>query len=144
MANLNFKECRFCRKPFPSYRGERICNACIQQIDDDFVKIRDYIYDNPGKTGVEKLAKETEISEEIIMYLIQQGRLEFEGAPSAVCSGCSKPVTFGESLCEACKTNLASQLNDTLPKAPEPSTPAAGSDPRRSRMYVDFKNDRRG
>jgi hypothetical protein len=90
-------------------------------MDKDFFVIRDYIYDHK-QTNMDKVAEETGISKQVIMYLLKEGRLELDdksgGAGLLVCEMCKKPISTGR-LCGACKENLAGTMQKSIAsKAP--------------------------
>lgn len=115
MADI--KQCDLCRMPFQSL-GSKICPKCLDKIEDDLVVIRDYLYDNPGNIGTEKLAKDTGVSRKAIAHLIETGRLEFrQNISTGYCSVCREPIYSG-TLCEKCAAKVMEDMNKTLPTPP--------------------------
>ena len=143
MALDNIIQCKLCRKPFQT-TGGRVCRACLDQLDSDFTKVRDYLDDNPHNAGVGELVEKTGVPRKNIMYLIEEKRLvtrePLEGG--FVCDMCKKPI-FSGNICDDCRAGLARTLKGTLPKAEGPEeSPSSGRD-LGTGMHVQHGNDRR-
>lgn len=112
---MNITQCMYCRKPFAALGG-RICPACLDQIDRDFITVRDYI-DEHRTANIKDIAEETEVSEKHIIHLIKEGRLILDnpgdGAGIIVCESCKKPIKTGK-LCEDCMKSLASTMDKAV------------------------------
>jgi len=120
--NMNIVQCTFCKKPFASLGG-RACPACLEQIDKDFITVRDYIYEHKH-SNIDIIAKETEVSKQIIMHLLKEGRLIIDspdGDGLLVCEMCKKQINTGR-LCKECMGKVSSSMdkNVTANKKPEP------------------------
>lgn len=120
---MNIIQCQFCKKPFASVGG-RVCPACMDQIEKDFIKVRDYIYDHK-QTNIDIVSEETEVPKQIIMHLLKEGRLELDGPGGGgggvlFCESCKKPISSGR-LCKECMGAIASSLdkNVSAPKKVE-------------------------
>ena len=121
---MNIIQCRFCNKPFASVGG-RICPACMDQIDKDFITVRDYIYEHK-QTNIDIVAEETEVSKRIILHLLKEGRLIIDsptgdGGGVLFCEMCKKSIKTGR-LCKECMGKVAL----TLDKSTSGSAAAAG------------------
>jgi len=122
---MNIVQCTFCKKPFASVGG-RICPACNEQIDRDFITVRDYIYEHKH-SNIDIIAKETEVSKQIIMHLLKEGRLIIDspdGDGVLACEMCKKPINTGR-LCKECTGKVSSSMdrNSEANKKPEPKAP---------------------
>ena len=107
---MNIIQCTLCKKPFQSY-GSKACPTCLEELDGNFIKVRDYLDDNPN-AGIDKVSEETEVSKRVIMYLIKEGRLIIattDGSGALICEVCKKPIETGR-ICNKCKDNLASVM----------------------------------
>jgi len=107
-------QCQFCKKPFPSLVG-RVCPECVEKIDKDFFKVRDYIYEHK-QTNIDIVAEETEVSKQVIMHLLKQGRLSFDtpdGGGLLHCEMCKKSINTGR-LCKGCKGKVAVSLDNNV------------------------------
>ena len=122
---MNIVQCMFCKKPFASIGG-RICPACNEQIDKDFITVRDYIYEHKH-SNIDRISKETEVSKQVIMHLLKEGRLIIDspdGDGLLLCEMCKKPINTGR-LCKECVGKVATSMdkNVTDNKKPEPEAP---------------------
>ncbi len=71
---LTIKKCRYCGKPFDS-NGSEICTVCAGVINDAYIKVRRYIYQNPDQADFAATVKNTQVPEKLLSYLIDSGRL---------------------------------------------------------------------
>lgn len=143
MSDLNVKICSICGKMY-KYKGNPICNACLKKMDDNYVTIRDYLYDHPG-AGIQELAEETEIDEKIILQMVRMGRIQFaEGADTGIhCSACGRPITEG-TMCESCKKKMAQTLRSALPESmrgPQKNDPPSSGKSLKGRMHTSDRRD---
>lgn len=124
---MNIVTCQFCRKPFAAISG-KICPNCMEQIDRDFIKVRDYIYENEKsnlRPNIDTIAEETEVSKQIIIHLVKEGRLiidspDGEGGGLIVCESCKKPIKTGR-LCENCMKAISNSIDRAAAPAPTPA-----------------------
>jgi len=109
---MNIIQCVFCKKPFASVGG-KICPACHEQIDKDFIKVRDYIYENKH-SNIDLISKETEVSKPVIIHLLKEGRLIIDGPTDGAgvlfCEMCKKPINTGR-MCKDCMGKVATTLD---------------------------------
>ena len=116
---MNIMQCTFCKKPFQSL-GRKICPDCLEQIDKDFLVVRDYIYDNK-QTDIDTVSDETGVSKQIILYLLREGRLILDdpkgGGSALTCELCKKPINSGK-LCKGCMENVASTMQKSYNQRP--------------------------
>jgi predicted amidophosphoribosyltransferase len=114
---MNIVQCTFCKKPFASVGG-RICPACSEQIDRDFITVRDYIYDHKS-SNIDIIAKETEVPKQTIIHLLKEGRLVIEsldggeGGGVLFCEMCKKPINTGR-LCKDCMGKVANKMTKNV------------------------------
>ena len=111
-----FKKCQWCGSIF-SYVGHAFCPKCLTELDEKFVKIRKYLYENPN-ANVEMVAEATEVEAKVIKHFLREGRLQLKtsGGSTLTCEKCGAPVTSGR-LCENCMKNLSSQMESVLPQS---------------------------
>ena len=118
---MNIIQCQFCKKPFQSL-GRRICPNCLEQIDRDFITVRDYIYEHKV-TDMDTVSEETGVSKQIILHLLKEGRLELGGGDSGggvlQCEMCKKPITTGR-LCRECMDKVSSTMQKNVDTKPSP------------------------
>lgn len=109
---MELSTCIECGRSFGSKNGEKLCKRCSEKkVDDDFKKVRDYLYDHPG-ADIKVVSEETGVEEAIILKLLRQDRLEVVDEATSIikCRSCGKPIKSGK-LCENCKkVELAKSL----------------------------------
>ena len=112
---MNILQCKFCNRPFQSL-GRRICPDCLEQIDRDFITVRDYIYENKV-TDMDTVSEKTGVSKQIILHLLKEGRLEMDdtrgGGGPLVCEVCRKPITTGR-MCKDCMAKVSSTMQKSI------------------------------
>ena len=122
---MNIVQCTYCKKPFQSLGG-RICPACLEQIDKDFITVRDYIYEHKH-SNIDKIADETEVKKSVIIHLLKEGRLIIDspdGDGLLICEMCKKPINTGR-MCKECMGKVALTMDKSVSasKKPEQRTP---------------------
>lgn len=108
------RNCRKCGKIFTFLGGSPICPACKQLDEDDFKRVKEYLYDNPG-SNLTQVSVELDISVEKIKRFLKDGRLEIvseDGNMFLECESCGKAIKSGR-YCGDCERNLASNLKST-------------------------------
>ena len=105
------RNCRKCGKIYNYIGGAPICLICKQADEEDFQKIKKYLYENPG-ASLTQVSTELEVSIEKIKRFLKEGRLEITGDDGNMileCENCSKSIKSGR-YCSECERNLASGL----------------------------------
>jgi len=82
-----------------AYAYKPICDACIEDENKIFDKVRDHLKENPGM-NVDELSKATEVSAKKIFGFIREGRLELFTA-SIACEKCDTLIKTGR-FCKTC------------------------------------------
>lgn len=116
MALNNFRKCKMCGSIF-NFMGKPICPNCLKKMDEDFAKVRKFIYENPN-ARVEEISEETGVEPKMIMQFLREGRLELKVADGSItCEKCGVPISSGR-LCHTCSQSLAGNMASVLPKSP--------------------------
>ena len=128
------RNCRKCGKIFNFIGGLPICPICKQLDEDDFQRIKEYLYKNPG-AGANIVSTELDISIEKIKRFLKDGRLEITGDEGNMildCENCGKSIKSGR-LCSDCERDLAagfktaaSQIKSELDSSSEAARKAIG------------------
>lgn len=107
---MDIKTCRNCGKIF-QFRGVYTCPECIREIDDLFVKVRDYIYRNP-RANIDSICEDTGANSEMVMDWLREGRLiaSEHSTPLLGCTKCGAPIVTGQ-LCVKCANAFKSEVN---------------------------------
>ena len=129
---MRILQCAFCKKPFQSY-GSKTCPNCLQQMDECFIKVRDYLEEHPY-ADVDTVEKDTEVPSKMILHLLKEGRLiigdDEKGNPLLTCESCKRPVSTGR-LCEPCRGSLSRAMGEKIghkPSEPKKAQPKKDSD----------------
>ena len=102
------KICDRCGRIFLYYGfGHYYCPACKILDEEDFTKVKDYIYDH-GVASALEVSENTGISLDRINQYLREGRLEIpEESPIFIkCEMCSTDIRSGR-LCQECASKLS-------------------------------------
>jgi len=126
---MQVRQCDFCRVPYQS-AGAKLCEDCLKKLDEDFILIREYLYEHDN-AGIEEVSEETGVSRKTIMHLLKEERLivgnEIDGGGGILkCEACKKPINTGK-MCASCKKEIALEMQQSIsavvplkkPKQPE-------------------------
>jgi uncharacterized protein len=101
-------ECKYCKKLFQSF-GSNICPACVEEMENNFEIVKEYIYNNPGANVID-IARETGVPEKTVLYYLKEGRLSIEDEKAGLtCEKCKKPISNGR-YCKECQVTLENTL----------------------------------
>lgn len=109
--NLDVKKCMRCGRLFKDDGyNSNLCPSCITLDNDDFEKVRLYLYDHTTATAIE-LSEETGVSIVQIERYLKNGRLEIpEGSPIFIkCEKCGTDIRSGR-LCSMCSLSLSNAM----------------------------------
>ena len=105
---MQLAKCKMCKRPFQSY-GNPFCPSCMQELDEQYKPVRDYLYDHPN-ASIEKVVEDTGVAERIILYYLKEGRLRMANASGLLrCEQCGAAIESGR-LCDKCKGKLDSRM----------------------------------
>ena len=113
---MNILQCSICKKPFQSIGG-KVCNECLRKMDEDFIVVRDYIYEHKH-ADIDKVSEETGVKKQVIIHLLKEGRLIIEdleggGGGMLFCEVCKKPINTGR-MCKDCKDKVSSTMQKSV------------------------------
>jgi flagellar operon protein (TIGR03826 family) len=111
------KNCRSCGKIFTYMGGQPICRECRNIEEEQFKKVKEYLYENPGAT-ITEIAMELDISVKKIKQYLREGRLEIindDGNMMLECERCGKAIKTGR-YCELCQREIVTQLKGAADK----------------------------
>ncbi|MEZ0537215.1 TIGR03826 family flagellar region protein [Caldicellulosiruptoraceae bacterium PP1] len=106
---MNVRNCKRCGRVY-LYNGSPICPQCQKEEEEDFKKVKDYLYDHPG-ASLPEVAKATGVSPDKILRFLKEERLEIIGESNIVleCERCGKSIKTGR-LCEDCKNEVGNKF----------------------------------
>ncbi len=126
------KRCKNCGKLFNSYGGN-FCVDCVEELDEIFEKVQDYVFDHENASVVE-ISQALEIDGKIILSFIKDGSLVLgEGVYAFKCSRCGEPISEGE-YCDSCKSKLSKLFAGATHSNHEP--PKQEEKKKRARMHI--------
>lgn len=105
------RNCRKCGRLFNYLGGPPVCTACKEQDEDDFKRVREYLYQNPGAT-MSEVSSVLDVSTEKIRRYLKEGRLEItneDGNFILECEKCGKSIRTGR-LCEVCEVVVINEI----------------------------------
>jgi len=114
------RNCRRCGKIFNYLGGPPICPVCKGLDEEDFKRIKEYLYDNPG-ASLSEVSNVLEISVEKIKGFLREGRLEIVGDDGNMilqCENCGKSIKSGR-YCSECERELAKGFQETANRMSE-------------------------
>ncbi len=102
---MKLKNCIRCGRVF-AYIGNSLCPDCIQQDEEEFILVKEYIYEHP-KARLHVIEQETGVSQAKILRFVREGRLEAEGNEDLLvtCERCHTPISEGR-FCLNCINDL--------------------------------------
>lgn len=117
---MEVRNCKGCSKLFHHISGPVLCPMCKQELEDKFVKVKDYIYQNP-RASVKEVSEETQVTVKQIKQWIREERLILSepGADGITCEKCGKPIRSGR-FCKICKEKMTDKLNSSISRPKEP------------------------
>lgn len=105
----DLKNCKKCNRLFQSKDGASLCSRCNDDIDDEFTRVKEYIYDNPS-SNLKDISIGTGVAATAILKWIREGKIVLDADVTiAFCQRCEEP-TDGERFCQKCQGELAQGL----------------------------------
>lgn len=111
---MEIRNCEKCGKIY-RYDGSKICMDCRREEENEFLRVKEYIYDNPGST-IQLVSEETEVSTKKIFRYLREGKLEIKDNNNNLvldCERCGKPIKSGR-FCEKCTIELERELKGAV------------------------------
>ncbi len=129
---MDIRQCKECGKLF-QYVTKPICPECLDEFDNMFLKVRDYIYKNPD-ADIAEIAEKTEVKEKRILEFLKEERLSLSDANGVLsCESCGRSIPAGR-FCKGCKESLSKALQPPAPVQTKPE-PMLTSRPS-ARMHI--------
>lgn len=122
---MDVRNCSKCGRLFNYIGGQPICEACKERLEDDFQKVKEYIYENP-KACMQDICDANDVTTNQIRQWIREERLQLtpDSAIQLQCENCGKNILTGR-YCQECKNKMARGLDNAFEKnkpkeAPKP------------------------
>ncbi|NLO82472.1 MAG: MerR family transcriptional regulator [Clostridiales bacterium] len=112
---MDVRNCKRCNRLF-QFKGSKYCPHCILELDEMFIKVRDYLYENDD-ANIAQVSEATGVEEKIILEFLREGRLELkEPSIDLTCERCGKPITSGR-MCKECLTQFERAMKKDVNEA---------------------------
>lgn len=121
---MTLKNCAKCGRMFAGEDNQKFCSKCVENDDDLFRIVREYVYDNPDST-IQQTAEATDVPEEKILKFLRQGKLTLKGDGVGLeCERCGKSINSGR-FCDTCAAEMSSGFKKAFGQdKPAPAQPA--------------------
>ncbi len=115
---MDIRNCKRCGKVFNFVGGTSVCGECAKQEQEDFEKVREYLFSHPNSTTLE-VTKATGIDPKVISRLLKEGRLladniQVSDAEELRCEKCGQAISKGR-FCEKCVTEMKNEFQKAAP-----------------------------
>lgn len=112
---MDIRNCRRCGKVY-KFNGTAVCDVCAKLEQEDFNKIRDYLFHHPNSTILE-VNQATGLDVKTISRFLKEGRVESDNmqltADGVTCEKCGQPIRSGR-YCEQCTIALQTELKKSV------------------------------
>lgn len=117
---MEVRNCKECGKLFNFMEGAPICPACNKKLEEKFVEVKEYVYDNPGST-INQVAEDNDVSVQQVKRWIREERLSFSDNSEIgiECEKCGAMIKTGR-FCQKCKKNLENSFGSMYQTKREP------------------------
>ncbi len=108
---MEVKTCKRCRVLFHHVVGPQLCERCKRKDEEDFVKVKEYLYENPG-ASMAKVCEELDVTVRQIQQYLREGRLTVsKDSPIGLdCERCGSRIVTGR-YCDTCRNTMTNQLS---------------------------------
>ncbi|MBN4062554.1 MAG: MerR family transcriptional regulator [Alkaliphilus sp.] len=110
---MELRNCKKCGRAF-AYKGIPVCLRCKNDDEDEFMKVKDYLYDNTGAT-IREVSDETGVDEKQILRYLKESRIEIieEGNFVLECERCGKSLRSGR-FCDVCVSDMSKEFSSAI------------------------------
>lgn len=116
---MELRNCSNCGRAF-AYVNSDLCSRCGGSDEDDFKKVKMYLYDHPGANVIE-VSEETGVTEKKILRYLRENRIEIIEEDNLLldCERCGTSIRSGR-FCDSCTAKLQKEFSQVLqPKVQE-------------------------
>lgn len=116
---MDVRNCSKCGRLFNYICGQSICDACKERLEDDFQRVKDYIWENP-KANMQDICEVNDVTTNQIRQWIREERLQLtpDSPVQLQCENCGNNILTGR-FCQECKNKMARGLDNAFEK-PKP------------------------
>ncbi|MTI46810.1 TIGR03826 family flagellar region protein [Sporosalibacterium faouarense] len=137
---MDLRNCRKCGRVY-AYNGFKYCSRCRNEEEENFRKVKEYIYDHNDAT-IQETSDETGVSVKKIISYLREGRLELKGEHHNMildCERCGRPIKTGR-FCGKCINEMEKEFKGAT-KSKDKKLTYEGKDS--DRMYVANRHKRK-
>lgn len=130
---MDVRNCKKCGKIY-KYDGFNMCLKCRQEEEEEFKKVREYIYDNPSAT-IPIISEDTGVNTKKILRYLREGRLAIKNNNNNLilaCERCGVAINTGK-FCEKCAAEIQNELNNSIRQK---KTTKKGNKSSQEKMYI--------
>lgn len=113
---MSIANCSRCHQVFKKLYDRKVCPDCIQEEEDAYRRVVDYLEEHPG-VALRDLAAGAQTEEKTILRFIRDGRItmadELAGDMLVDCKRCGTRIGSGH-YCQKCLNEVGSQLREPL------------------------------
>lgn len=111
---MEVKSCRRCKVLFHHIVGPQICQQCKKKDEEDFIQVKEYLYENPG-ASMTTVCEELEVSVRQVQQYLREGRLTVsKDSPIGIdCESCGTRISTGK-YCDRCTAIMTNQLSSVV------------------------------
>lgn len=96
-------------------RGRDVCQSCIKEESDNYLKIFHYLSTRPSATASE-IAQATEVDIKEIHRYVRENRLQLVKIDTGLtCESCGIPISQGK-ICDKCRQKLSEEIKGEIDK----------------------------
>lgn len=108
---MEVKTCRRCGGLFHHIVGPPLCQSCKRKEEDDFQRVKAYLYDNPG-APMATVCEETNVTVKQVKNYLREGRLTVSpDSPIGIeCERCGVKIMTGR-YCDNCRNSMSNQFS---------------------------------
>jgi flagellar operon protein (TIGR03826 family) len=115
---MDIRNCKRCGKVFNYVGVASVCAECAQREQEDFQKVREYLFAHPNSTTLE-VTKATGIDPKVISRLLKEGRLladniQISDSEELRCEKCGQAIGKGR-FCEKCVSEMKNEFQKAMP-----------------------------
>lgn len=114
---MNIRNCKRCKKIY-QYDGFNLCHNCRREDEEDFLKVKEYLDENPG-ANITSVVEDTKVDTKKVIEFLKAGRLEIQGGGGEVilqCEKCGVGINTGR-FCKSCMSDLSSEVSKLVDSA---------------------------
>jgi predicted nucleic acid-binding Zn-ribbon protein len=106
--------CKFCGKLFDSFKLNKVCPTCNENMENYFKQIKEYLSEHVDSTAVE-ICEALNIPVAVISYFLKEERLFVKNKGKQFllrCEKCKKPISSGRYCFECSITETRSEMKE--------------------------------